>query len=113
MTGRPPRWQTAGVKKRRERTARRLEQRDARKLVLDKERLFRLSRGSSRELPIEVQSSSVIEPRLRSMPCPQCEGTLAIVDHQADSAIDRRVDVKCVLCGVSRRVYFRIVALDN
>ena len=84
-------------------------ERDARRLVRDRERLFELSRGGSAGRPIEVQSSSVIEPRIRSTPCPQCEGTLGVVDHQATSATARKVQVRCAMCGVPRALYFVIV----
>jgi hypothetical protein len=97
-------------KKRPERTARREAARVARKLVHDRERLASLSPGGSAERPIEVPTSSVIEGRARATPCPQCEGTLVVEDHQAPSALLRAVAVRCQRCGVARTLYFRIVS---
>jgi hypothetical protein len=95
-------------KKRPERTARRKAERDARQLVRDRERLAALEPGGSRERPIEVTSSAVIEPRAQSLPCPQCAGGYRIDDHQAESAALRALAVTCRQCGVSRRLWFCI-----
>ena len=97
-------------KKRPERTARRQSERAARQLVRDRERLAALVPGGSPDRPIEVSSSSVIESRARSLRCPQCDGSYRIVDHQAESATLRAVEVSCQTCGVSRRLWFRIAA---
>ena len=97
-------------KKRPERTAHRASARLARKRVHDRERLAALSPGGAAERPLEVPTSSVIEGRARGTPCPQCEGTLAIEDHQAPSAQLRAVAVRCQRCGVARTLYFRIVS---
>ncbi len=96
-------------KKRPERTARRERERDARQLVRDREKLARLVAGGSAERPIEVPSSSVIEGRVRAMPCPQCEGELDVKDHRSQGAGLRAVDVKCRTCGTPRTLWFRIV----
>lgn len=97
-------------KKRPDRTARRQAARATRSLVHDKEKLAALSPGGAPERPLDVTTSSVIEGRARSMPCPQCEGPLTIEDHQAPSAILRAVAVRCQRCGVARTIYFRIVS---
>jgi len=97
-------------KKRPERSARREQERAARRLVLDRERLFLLERGGSKERPIEVASSAVIEVRARALPCPQCAGSLAVLEHQADSATSRQVLLRCVTCGVKRTLHFQLVA---
>ena len=47
----------------RPRTARRELERDLKKLVRDKERLFKLEPGGSEERPMEVSSAAVIEVR--------------------------------------------------
>ena len=95
-------------KKRPQRTERRAEERAARGLVRDRERLARLSPGGTPDRPIVVESSAVIEPRVRSLPCAQCEGSYRIEDHQAPSAALRAVSVSCTHCGTARQLWFRI-----
>jgi predicted Zn finger-like uncharacterized protein len=97
-------------RKRPERTERRARERAARQLVRDREKLAGLIAGGSAERPIEVSSSAVIETRVRSMPCPQCEGEFAIADHRSMGQGARAVDVKCRTCGVPRTLWFRIVS---
>ena len=95
-------------KKRPYRTARRTAERAARQLVRDRERLALCAPGGSRERAIEVPTSSVIEGRARSLPCPQCEGDYQIDDHQAPTAELRALEVVCRRCGTSRTLWFRI-----
>jgi hypothetical protein len=97
-------------RKRPERTARRQSERAARQLVRDRERLAALVPGGAPDRPIEVSSSPVIEARARSLKCPQCDGSYRLVDHQAESASLRVVEVACQNCGVARRLWFRIAA---
>jgi hypothetical protein len=85
-----------------------MAERVARGLVRDRERLFALGPGGRPEHAIEVVSSSVIEVKARAMPCPQCEGSLHVEDHQAEDAALRRVAVRCQRCGVARTIFFRI-----
>lgn len=99
-------------RKRPERTARRAAERDARKLVRDRERLAALEPGGSPERPIEVPSPSVIELRARGTPCPQCAGELAVDDHQTEAGL-RVVSVTCRRCHVSRRLWFRLAPGPN
>jgi hypothetical protein len=96
-------------RKRPERTARRAQERDARQLVRDREKLAALVAGGSAERPIDVTSTAVIEGRIRSLPCAQCEGEYAIEDHRAVGAGMRALDVRCRRCGVPRTLWFRIV----
>lgn len=98
------------AKKRPERTARREQERAARQLVRDREKLARLVAGGSEARPIEVSSSAVIDGRVRAMPCPQCEGELEVKDHRSTGAGMRAVDVKCRICGAPRTLWFRIVS---
>lgn len=93
----------------RPRTDRRVAERAAKKLVRDRERLFELSPGGSRERPIEVTSAAVIEVRVGAMPCAQCDGPYRIREHAAPAAGLRRVDVTCRTCGAPRALWFRIV----
>jgi hypothetical protein len=91
------------------RAERRADEREARKLVRAREQLFRASWGGSRERPIELDASPVIEVRARSMPCPQCEGRYAIEQEEAVSAELRALHVRCITCGVARTLWFRLV----
>jgi hypothetical protein len=95
-------------KKRPERTARRVAARAERDRVRDRERLFALERGGSAAKPIEVVSSSVIEVRALSLKCLQCDGAYQLVEHTAENAALRRVQVRCVTCGVARSLWFAI-----
>jgi hypothetical protein len=95
-------------RKRPERTARRAAERDARKLVRDREKLAELSPGGARERPIEVASAAVIEGRARSLPCPQCAGPYDLRDHRSAGPGLRCVDVVCRQCGAPRSLWFRI-----
>ena len=75
----------------RPRTARRELERDLKKLVRDKERLFLLEPGGSQERPIEVTSTAVIEVRVEAMPCVQCEAPqYRIREHVSVAAGDRK-----------------------
>jgi hypothetical protein len=93
----------------RERTERRVAERDAKKLVRDRERLAKLVAGGSKDHPIEVTSVAVIEIRVHSLPCPQCEGEYRIDDHRFEGAGLRALDVACRMCGTRRTLWFRIV----
>ncbi len=79
-----------------------------RHLVRDRERLAQLSRGGSREHPIEVDSAAVVEGRARAVPCPQCDGSLRVRDHRAPASGLRAVDVTCERCGTRRTLWFRL-----
>jgi hypothetical protein len=92
----------------RERTRRRIAEREARRLVRDREKLAALERGGAADRPLEVPSAAVIEGRARTMPCIQCEGEYEVRDHQSDGGL-RVVTVTCRRCHVSRRLWFRIV----
>lgn len=95
--------------KKRERTARRLEERAARKLVRDRERLAGLVTGGSPEHPIAVDSVAVIEVRAHAMPCHQCESEVRVGDqHRTEQGL-RVVDVSCTRCAAKRQLWFRLV----
>ena len=96
-------------RKRPERTERRERERAARQLVRDREKLANLSPGGAPERAIDVESAAVIEGRVRSMPCAQCEGAYRVLDHRAEGAGLRAVDARCERCGTPRTVWFRIV----
>ena len=96
----------------RPRTERRIAERDARKLVRDREKLAALSPGGAREHPIVVASSAVIEVRAQAMACPQCEGAYRVREHNAPGSGLREVLVRCQQCGTPRTLWFRI-AIDE
>lgn len=96
----------------RPRTERRILERAARKLVRDREQLAALSPGGSRERPIEVTSTAVIEIRVESLRCVQCEGPYRIREHEAPGPGIRRVDVTCRQCSVPRSLWFRLVSSE-
>ena len=91
-------------------TERRARERKARALVREREQLAGISRGGAPERAIEVETAAVIEPRVRSMPCPQCEGALRIDEHASEGGGIRRIDVTCQQCAVPRSLWFRIVS---
>ena len=76
----------------------------------DREKLAALVAGGSAERPIEVSSSSVIEGRVRAMPCVQCGGEYDVKDHRSAGQGTRAVDARCRICGVARTLWFRIVS---
>lgn len=94
--------------KRPERTERRARERAARALVRDREKLAALSPGGSEARPIAIDSVAVIESRVGSMHCPQCDGTYTIDDHRAVAAGLRAITVTCRQCHVGRTVWFRL-----
>jgi hypothetical protein len=96
------------TKKPRERTARRIRERDARQLVRTREQLAAMAYGGAPERPIDISSPAVVEPRVASLRCPQCDGTYTLDDHQLDAGL-RRISVTCRLCHVSRNLWFRLV----
>lgn len=95
---------------RRDRTARRAHERSLKKLVRDREKLAALEIGGSRERPMQVGSASVVEVRVRSLACPQCQGEYQVKEHTAPASGIRQVHVACRICGVARDLWFRIVS---
>lgn len=87
-----------------------MAERDAKKLVRDREKLAKLVAGGAADHPIEVSSAAVIEVRTAAMQCPQCEGEYRVIEHRSEGG-RRAVDVACRLCGTKRTLWFRIV--DN
>ncbi len=95
-------------KKRPERTARRAADRDARRLVRDRERLAALSPGGSPDRPLPIDSPAAIDARVASLRCPQCDGGYTLDDHQADPRGLRAIAVTCRLCHVGRTIWFKL-----
>jgi len=99
------------TKKTRPRTLERERERDARKLVRDRQKLALLSPGGSRERAIEVPSPAVIPVRARGTPCPLCEGALRLDEETAEVRAGvqlRAAHVTCVRCGVARTLWYRL-----
>ena len=96
--------------KRPERTLRRAQERAARQLVRDREKLAKLLPGGAADHPISVGSASVVELRARALPCPQCDGELHVVEHRSEGSGIRAVDVRCRQCGVPRTLWFRLAS---
>jgi hypothetical protein len=96
--------------KQRPRTEARIRERDARRLVRDRQKLALLEPGGAAERPIEVTSSSVIAVRARSIRCPLCDGELRMDEELAESATLRAAQMTCVRCGVRRSLWFAIRA---
>jgi hypothetical protein len=99
------------VKKTRARTERRVRERAARELVRDRQKLAALSPGGAPDRPIVVSSSAVLAPRVRSLPCPLCEGGLRIDHESAESQGGRllhAMHVSCMRCGVDRVLWFQV-----
>jgi hypothetical protein len=95
------------LKKPRPRTQRRENERDARKLVREREKLASLENSRSR--PIEVVSSSVIAVRARATPCHQCGAvSLRLDEETAESAELRAAHMSCQRCSARRTLWFRI-----
>jgi hypothetical protein len=103
------------AKPKRARTERREAARRFVRLGKDRERLFAAEPGGSAERPIDVESSSVVEARARSVPCPLCEGELEVVEHAAsvtEHGSLREARLRCRRCGARRSLWFRL-ALPN
>lgn len=92
----------------RPRTQRRADQRATRKLIHDRERLWLLSPGGSAERPMTIASPAAIDARVSAIPCPQCDGELALKEHEAGPAGLRVVTARCKLCHVGRTIFFRL-----
>lgn len=96
------------MKGKRARTARRVDERAAQKVIADREKLARLSPGGTPEHPIGVVSSAVIDGRATTMRCPLCDGHYRLRDHVSEGAGLRRLDLTCHDCGTPRSIWFRL-----
>jgi hypothetical protein len=79
-----------------------------RALIRDREKLARLSPGGSAERPWAIDSASAIEPRVRSLRCPQCAGEYRLGEHTSPAEALRRIDVTCRTCHAPRSLWFRL-----
>lgn len=81
------------------------------KLADGRDCLARLERGGAPERPIEVESSSQIEPQALTMACSRCGGAARLDEHAAQTVEGARLRVArmaCPRCGASRSIWFRI-----
>lgn len=98
-------------RKPRPRTQQRKQTRDERKLLVGKVKLAMMSEGGSPSRPIEVESSSVVESRARSLACLACGEPPRVLAHEAvveGTARMRRVTVVCGRCAQTRVLYFKL-----
>jgi hypothetical protein len=91
-----------------QRAEKRMQARVLRGLVRDREKLAALAPGATEARAIAIATPAVIESRVRSMRCPQCDGEYQPGETSAPSAGVRRVDVTCRLCHVKRALWFRL-----
>jgi hypothetical protein len=111
----PPRWIAHAegmVLKKRERTTRRLLERDAEKLARAREKLAALEEGGSPERPAEVGSASQIEGRASQLECLACGELLKVKEHRAIShptaGALRELELGCPRCRRRRVAYYRV-----
>ncbi len=104
MAKRPP--------KRSDRSVRREQARVRAKLEADREKLFQLEAGGSKERPLDASSAAVIEAHATSVPCPRCGGQQEVLEHTAlthKGVRLREAKLRCRQCGSERSLFFRIV----
>jgi hypothetical protein len=71
-----------------------------------------LSPIGSRDRPMPVTTTAVIEPRVKRSHCPHCGGEFRLLDHEAPAPALRRVDVMCRQCSAPRSFWFRVLRTD-
>ncbi|HEY4178538.1 MAG TPA: hypothetical protein VGM90_16940 [Kofleriaceae bacterium] len=77
-----------------------------------REQLVSLQPGGARDRPIDVKSSAVIEPRVKSTPCHHCGGEYRVLEHEMAASGLRRVDAACRHCSAPRTLWFRLVPAE-
>lgn len=101
------------AKKPRARTERRERERAAKQIFADRKKLATLVTGGAPERPFVVETSSVIDGRARSLPCPLCESELQWQEQTAERVngeILRATHMICTRCHAPHTFWFRIVA---
>jgi len=89
-----------------------VSEREQVKLTETRRKLHALEPGGSEDHPVEVVSSSVIEPHARGLACARCGPELRIVDQAAfvkGAHVRRRVTLRCARCGDARVAHYVIV----
>jgi hypothetical protein len=95
----------------RPRAERREHERALRKGVRKTEVMARALPGGSPGAPIDVATSSLVEPQARATRCPQCDGDLDVRADRAESTprgVLRQLDLVCRLCHAPRTLWFRV-----
>ncbi|HEV8549189.1 MAG TPA: hypothetical protein VGQ57_09175 [Polyangiaceae bacterium] len=85
----------------------------AEKLTQARSQLLDLEAGGTPERPLEVATSSVIEPKARSVHCPRCDEPFDVTTHEVEATRHgrlRRATVQCRQCGGTRSLWFRVIA---
>lgn len=98
-------------RKARSRTSRRAEERRAKKIRDDLEKLAHLEEGGAPDRPIRISSPVQVDARTEATPCPLCQGRLQLDEHAAETFEGERIRVArchCVECGTSREIYFHL-----
>ncbi len=93
------------------RTARRAAARDLDKLVRARVELARLEPGGSAERPLEITTASLVEVEAAARRCLRCDGPVRVVEHvveKSDQDLLRLATIECPVCGLGRRLFFRI-----
>jgi hypothetical protein len=76
-------------------------------------KLMDLEPGGSPERPLDVATAALVEPKARSVPCPRCEDPFDVEAHEAHTDTHgrlREAKLRCRTCGLTRSLWFRIVA---
>jgi len=82
------------------------------KLVRNKSKMLDLLPGGTRQLPLDVSSASLVEPKARSVRCPRCDEPFTVEAHEAhadDGARLREARLHCRICDERRSMWFRVV----
>src|SRR5690349_19497384 len=82
------------------------------KLVRTKAKMLDLLPGGTRELPLDVSSAALVEPKARSVRCPRCDEPFTLEAHEAHSGDGgrlREARLLCRICGDGRSMWFRVV----
>ena len=94
------------------RTKRREDERAARKLVRERDKLAAALPGGAPEHPLAVASAAVIETMARANTCVQCGSTLDLRGDRAQSTargVLRALDLVCRVCHAPRTLWYLIV----
>ena len=97
----------------RARKRRREDERAARKVVRETERLAAGLPGGDAARPIDVASASIVEVQARATPCVQCGGELDVRGDRATSTargVLREMEMACRRCHARRSLWYLVTA---
>jgi hypothetical protein len=72
-----------------------------------------LEAGGTQAHPLDVGTAALIEPKAKAVRCPRCDVPFALDSHEAHAGAHgrlRETKLRCPTCGLSRSLWFRIVA---